>query len=136
MDTQRNHKATKPAFNVGPSSVRQGNSGDLTHLSGVDLPSLIGRMSLFQTLRVFGVIFFIFFSNFIKHYVSKTVETLIRRRILQCLVWVCTVLSMSHKTDAMLKWVNLFYWPKLHPSFCLLWRTNKDKHAISYLFFV
>ena len=54
-------------------------------------------------------------SNFNRTFSKKTVETLIRRRVLQCLVWVCTVCLCSTKRTLGLyglkypKHVNNFY---------------------------
>ena len=33
LDSLKNHKATKPAFNVGPSSARQRNASELNGVS-------------------------------------------------------------------------------------------------------
>ena len=65
----------------------------------------IGRTGLFQILGVLGGIFN-FYSNSNRTFCEKTVKTLIRRRILRRLIWVCAVFPMSHKKDARLIWVK------------------------------
>ena len=58
----------------------------LTHLSRMNFPIPIVRTSLFQMLRVF-----VFIQFPIVFFCKQTVETLVRHRILQCLIWVSTV---------------------------------------------
>ena len=58
-----------------------------------------------SVLRVMGGIFHIFL-NFNRTFCKKTGSPLIICRIVQRLIWVCTVLPMSHKKDARLIWVN------------------------------
>ena len=59
-----------------------------------------------SVLRDVGSIFH-FYSNFNLTFCKQLVETLIRRRVLRRLIWVCTVCSMSHKKDARLIWVKM-----------------------------
>ena len=59
--------------------IRNAND-DLSQLSRIYFPISIGRTSLFQILEVLGGIFH--FQILIEHSVSKTAETLIRRRVL------------------------------------------------------
>ena len=60
----------------------------LTNLSRLNFPISMGRTSLIQILGVLGGIFH-FYSNSYRSFCKQTVETLIRRRILRRLVWVC-----------------------------------------------
>ena len=62
----------------------------LTHLSRMDFHTLISRTSPFPILRVLGGVFH-FYSNSNRTLCEHTVETLIRRRVLWRLIWVCTV---------------------------------------------
>ena len=75
----------------------------------MDFPISIGRTSLFGTLGVLGGILH-FDSNFNRTFCEQTVETLIRRRILRRLIWVCAVCLCPTKKDAMLIWVNYMQW--------------------------
>ena len=56
----------------------------------MNFPISIERTSLFQILGVLGGIFH-FYSNSNIRFCEQTVETLIRRRIMRCLIWVCAV---------------------------------------------
>ena len=62
----------------------------LTYLNLMDLPTIINWTNPFPILGVLGVIF-PFYSNFGTIFCKQTVETLIRRRVLRRLIWVCTV---------------------------------------------
>ena len=62
----------------------------------MDLPTLISRTYAFLILRAFGGISFL--SNPDSTFCKQTVETLIRRRVLRRLVWVCTVCLRPTKT--------------------------------------
>ena len=62
----------------------------LTHLSRMNFSISINRRSLLQILGVLGGIFHLY-SNFHRKFCKQTVETLIRRHVLRCLIWVCTV---------------------------------------------
>ena len=73
----------------------------LTHLSQMNFPISIGRMSLFQILGVLGGIFHSY-SNFNRTFCELTVETLIRRRVLRRLIWVCAVCLCPTKKNASL----------------------------------
>ena len=73
----------------------------LTYLGRMEFPIFINWTSQFPL----GVIFHFHF-NFKRIFCKHTVETLIRRHILWCLIWVCTAcLPMSHKKEARLIWV-------------------------------
>ena len=62
----------------------------LTHLCQMILPTIISRTCPFPILGVLdGIVHFC--PNFNVTFCKQTVETLIRRRILGCLIWVCTV---------------------------------------------
>ena len=50
--------------------------------------------------------FFFFYQNSNRTFCKQIVETLIRRRILRRLIWVCTVCRCPIKKDSRLKWVN------------------------------
>ena len=52
-------------------------------------------------------VFYIFIQNFNRPFCKQKVEILIRRRVLRRLIWVCTVLSMSHKKDARPIWAKI-----------------------------
>ena len=52
-------------------------------------PILINWTSPFPILGLLGGIFY-FYSNFKRNFCKQTVENLIRRRILRCLIWFCT----------------------------------------------
>ena len=54
----------------------------LTYLSPMDFPISIGSASLFQILEVLGGIFH-FYSNSNRTFCKQTLETLIRRRVLE-----------------------------------------------------
>ena len=54
------------------------------------VPISISRMSVFQMLGVFDGIFH-FIQNYNRTFCKQTVETLIRRRVLWRLIWVCVV---------------------------------------------
>ena len=68
-------------------------SQEVTHLSRMDLPTLINWTSPFPFKGLLGVFFFIFFFNFDWTFSKQTVDTLIRRRVEQRLIWVCTIYS-------------------------------------------
>ena len=68
----------------------------LTHLSQMDLPSVIRRKGPFSNIGVLRGIFH-FYSNFDRTFCKHTVETLIRRRILRRLICVCTVCQCPTK---------------------------------------
>ena len=73
----------------------------------MDNPISLIRMSPSPILGVLGGSFH-FYSNSNRTFCEQTVVTLIRRRVLRRLIWVCAVcLSWSHKKDAMLIWVKL-----------------------------
>ena len=72
---------------------------NLTHLSLMDLPTLISRMSLLPILGMLGSIFH-FYSYFNRTFWKQTVETQIRRRVLRRLIWVCTYCLCTSKKDA------------------------------------
>ena len=62
----------------------------LTHLSRMRFPTIINWTSLFPFERLLvGIVHF--YSNSNRIFCKHTVETLIRRRILWCLIWVYTV---------------------------------------------
>ena len=65
-------------------------TGILTHIRLVDLPILINWTSPFPILGLSGVPFHSY-SNFNKNSCKQTGETLITRRVLWRLIWVCTV---------------------------------------------
>ena len=56
----------------------------------MDFPISIDRTSLFQILGVLGGIFH-FYSNSNRKLCEQTVDTLVRCRFFQHLIWVCTV---------------------------------------------
>ena len=56
----------------------------------MDLPTIISRTCTFLILRELEGIYH-FYQNFNRKFCKQTVETLIRRRVLQRLIWVCTV---------------------------------------------
>ena len=62
----------------------------ITHLSRMDFPIPINWTSPFPILGVLGPVFQ-FYQNFDRIFCKQTVETLIRRRVMRRLVWVCTV---------------------------------------------
>ena len=66
------------------------NIGYLTHLSGMELPTVINWNSPFLFQGMLGGIFH-FYSKINRTFCKQTVETLIRRGILWRLVWVCIV---------------------------------------------
>ena len=72
------------------------NLAILTHLSLMDLPTIINWTNQFQILGVLGAIFH-FYSNFDRIFCKQTVETLIRRSILRRLIWVCFVCLCPQK---------------------------------------
>ena len=56
----------------------------------MNCPISISRTSQFQILGVLsGIVHF--YSNSNRRFSEQTVETLIRRRVLRCLIWVCAV---------------------------------------------
>ena len=64
----------------------------LTHLCIMELPTLIGRTSLFPIFEGYWVAFFILFQILIELAVShQTVKSLFKHRVLWRLIWVCTV---------------------------------------------
>ena len=79
------------------SSSAQFLQAELTHLWWMYFPILIN----------FGVVgwYFYLYSKLKGNFCLQTVENLIRRHVLQRLIWHC--LRMSHKKDAWLIWVNL-----------------------------
>ena len=71
----------------------------------MNFPIFIGKTGLFQILGVLGGIFH-FYSNFNRTFYKQTVRTLIRRRVLRRLVWVCTFYLYPPKKDSRLICVN------------------------------
>ena len=57
-----------------------------------------------SNFRVVGW-YFHFYSNFKRNFCKQTVENLIRRHVLRCLIWFCTVCRCPTKKDARLIWV-------------------------------
>ena len=82
------------AFCVGTNKTRYSRyklkSTGLTHICLVDFSILINWTSPFPILAVFGVRFH-FHSILNRYSCQQTVKTLIRRRVLRRLIWVCTV---------------------------------------------
>ena len=77
---------------------------DLTHLSRMNFPISISRMSLFQILEVLGGNFH-FYSNSNRTFCEQTVPHYAASDLgLRCL-------PMSHKRDGRLIWVNIFCLP-------------------------
>ena len=69
----------------------------LTHISRIEFPTIINWNSPFLLLGLLGYIYH-FYRNSDRIFCKQTVETLARRRVLQRLVWFCTVcLMMSQK---------------------------------------
>ena len=64
--------------------------GKLTHICLVELSILMNWTSSFPILGVSGVLFH-FYSVSNRYSCKQTVKTLIRRRVLRRLIWVCTV---------------------------------------------
>ena len=62
-----------------------------------------------SNLGLLGGIFHVY-SNFKRNFGKNIMDNLIRRRVLRRLIWVCTVLSMPHKKDARLIWVNTLHY--------------------------
>ena len=73
----------------------------LTHLSRMNFPISISRTSLFQILEVLGGIFQSY-TNSNRTFCEQTVETLIRRRVLWRLIWVCAVCLCPAKNARLL----------------------------------
>ena len=61
----------------------------LTNLSRMEVPILINWTNPFPLCVLFGGIFHLY-SNFDKTFCKQTMETLIRRRVMRCLIWACT----------------------------------------------
>ena len=76
----------------------------LTHLCGMEFPTIIKWTSF----KGCWIVFFIFIQMLKESSVSKTVKTLIRRSILLCLVWVCTVCTSLTKRTLGLNGLRLF----------------------------
>ena len=74
-----------------PSGARAYPEPSLTHFSWMNIPISIGRTSLFQSYGCWVFFHFNFYSNSNRTFCEKTVETLIRRRVLRRLIWVCAV---------------------------------------------
>ena len=88
-------------------------SEGLTHLSRMEFLTDINWTSLFPILGLL-VKFFHLYSKFKRNFCLKTVENLIRCRILLRLMWFCTVCRCPTKKDARLIWVKQpFERPKL-----------------------
>ena len=77
----------------------------LTHLNRMNFPSSINRTNLFLILGVIGGIFHIY-SKVHLIFCKQTVKTLIRRRFIRQLIWVCTVCLCPTKKDTRLIWVD------------------------------
>ena len=91
---------------------------NLTYLSRINLPTLISRTSPFPILGVLGVIFHIY-SNSNRTFCEQTVGTLIGRRVLQHLIWDCTVCLCPTKRTldlyglkSLLKWNRKNIYPQ------------------------
>ena len=86
----------------GPRIVKIGENGlveirqdfCLTHVYLVDPPILINWTSPFPILGVSGVLFH-FYSISNRYSCLQTVKTLIKRRILRRLIWICTICLCS-----------------------------------------
>ena len=77
----------------------------LTHLSRMEVPSLINWTSPFPFQGMLGGIFYTY-SNFNRTLCRQTVENLIRCRVFQGLIWFCTVCRCPTKKDTRLIWVK------------------------------
>ena len=75
----------------------------------MDLPTLISRKSPFKIIGVLGGVFH-FFPNFNRTFCKQTVKILIRHRIMQCLIWVCTVCLCLLKRTLGLYRVKITYY--------------------------
>ena len=88
----------------------------LTHISRMDFPTRISTTSPFPILGMLCVFRFCSnfsrtlckqSSNFNRTLCNQTVETLIRRRVVRRLIWVCDAgFFIFHKKDARLIWVK------------------------------
>ena len=70
-------------------------------LNGISNP-----YQLDQSISVLRLLVFFHFIQILMEPCKQIVETLIRHRILRCLVWVCTICLRSTKKDARLIWVK------------------------------
>ena len=89
------------------------NISKLTHLSRMEFPNLNNWTSPFLFFGLLGGILSLF-SNFKRTYCNQTVQTLIRRHILWCLIWFCNVCPVSLRKDTRLTciWSNVRYFPE------------------------
>ena len=82
------------------------------------LPNGISRLYQLDrsvsVLRVVGCFFFHFYSNFNITFFQQTVETLIRRRVLRRLIWVCTACLCPTKRALGLYGLSLIMPPLSH----------------------
>ena len=67
-----------------------------------------------SNFRFLGGIFH-FYSNFKRNLCKQIDENLIRRHILRCLIWFCTICQCPTKNDARLIWVKTLYIPMDYP---------------------
>ena len=87
----------------------------ITYLSRMEFPFLINLTSPFPWLQLDGI--FHFYSNLDRTVCKQTVETLIRRRIVWRLIWVCTVCLCP--TKWMLGLYGLTYMHGYPGAYCL-----------------
>ena len=78
----------------------------LTHLYRMEFPTVINCNSPFLNVGCW-VVFFIFIQILMEHSAAKqTVETLIRRRVVRRLIWVCTVCLCPTKMTLCVYWLK------------------------------
>ena len=104
----------------------------LTNLSQIYLPTSIRRTSPFHILEVLAGIFFIFhfYSSFNRTFCKQIVKTLIRRRVLWRLVWICAVyLCPTKRKLGLYKWAKL----KIYFKSCKLSLTFNSHLSSKYM---
>ena len=80
----------------------------LTHLSRIGFPTIINWTNSFSFYGLLGGIFH-FNYNYNRNNCKQIVETLIRRRVLRRLIWVCTVYLRSLKRTLGLHELSIFF---------------------------
>ena len=94
----------QPYYHITRNHLNPFKLNGISHCYQLDLSIFV--------LRVFDGIFHCY-SNLDRTIYKQTVETLIRRRVLRCLIWICTVCLFTTKRTLGIIWVT-----RKTPYFC------------------